>query len=80
MPNDLIKAYAQEVVVSPLCSLYMSKTWLIKAHHTGYEIIFNYFVTYKRLLNPLQKIEGYFCAIFATKHAKTAVRLCNLDG
>ncbi len=32
MSNDLIKAYAQEVVVSPLCSLYMSKTWLIKAH------------------------------------------------
>ena len=52
MPNDLIKAYAQEVVVSPLCSSYMSKTWLIKAHHTGYEIIFNYFVTYKCLLSP----------------------------
>ncbi len=33
MPNDLIKAYAQEVVVFPLCSLYMSKTWLIKPHH-----------------------------------------------
>ena len=33
MSNDLIKAYAQEVVASPLCSLYMSKTWLIKPHH-----------------------------------------------
>lgn len=32
MTNDLIKAYAQEVVVFPLCSLYMSKTWLIKPH------------------------------------------------
>lgn len=52
MPNDLIKAYAQEVVVFPLCSLYMSKTWLIKLHQTVYKSALNYSVIYKCLLNP----------------------------
>lgn len=52
MSNDLIKAYAQEVVVFPLCSLYMSKTWLIKPHQTVYKIICNLFQLFAILLNP----------------------------
>ena len=50
-----------------MSSLYASKTWLIKPHQTVYKIVFNYFVNYNCPLKSLEKIEGYFYAIFAAK-------------
>ena len=50
-----------------MSSLYASKTWLIKPHHSGYKIIFRLFRSLLMSVKSLVKIEGYFYTIFAPK-------------